>query len=266
MPEFNGESRGLFANLPSTGNAVEVQAGTPPPAGGTPPPAQVPPVDPPTPTEDVVEPTAEEIQATLDELAAKSETELSDEDKEYIKKYVPEETDDEITSIKKEVETEFGLTLEGKYDNGPDGLKNLVKDLAPTVAKQIFTNAMAQIPHMKEFYEHVTSGRTIDTFLLKNSKPAFESIELKSTDDATDDDQRVKLVNNQKALIQLDLKSRGLSDDDIENLITLTEAKGGLYDKAKASLTSLKAIHTEKINAQLKAEEDRIEADRLEGI
>jgi hypothetical protein len=265
MSELTGDARSLFANLPTVGNTVEKveTPSTPPTGAGTTPPA-TPPADPPTP-EGVVEPTAEEIQTKLDELGTKPETDYTDEDKEYIKKYTQSD-EDEITVVRKELEQAYGLTLETKYDNGPEGLKSLVNDVAPVVAKQIFLEAMGQIPHMREFYEHVASGKTLDTFLLKSTKAPFEGIELKSPDDATDDAHREKLIANSKAMLTLYYKGTGLADDDIESLITLEEGKGTLYDKSKFAQGKLKEAHTSKVAAQLKAEEDRIEADRLEGI
>src|SRR5690606_22351519 len=64
--------------------------------------------------------TAEEIQDKLDELAQKDEATLTDEEKEFIQKYTADDVD-EITSIKSELESTYGIQLAEKYDNSADG-------------------------------------------------------------------------------------------------------------------------------------------------
>ncbi len=209
--------------------------------------------------EGVVEPTAEEIQTKLDELSAKEETELTDEDKAYITKYTAAQVD-EITAVKQDIENTYGIKLEGTYENGPEGLKKIAQEVAPALAEQMFLQGLDNIPHMKEFYLHMTEGRSIETFLTKNSKPSFESIELKDATDVTDEALKTKLINNHKQLIELDLKSKGLSEGDIKTFIELYEVRNGLYEKAKESRDSLKARHTAKVDADIKAENDKIAA------
>lgn len=207
------------------------------------------------------EPTAEEIQAKLDELSKKAETELTDEDKVFVQKYTQEPVD-EITTVKKGIEETYGVKLEGTYENSPEGLKAIMNEVAPVLAEQMFVQALERVPYMKDFYSHVVQeGKSIETFLAKNTKPVFESIELKDVSDVEDATQKAKLINNQKQMIQLDLKSKGLSDEDITTFIDLFEAKGELYNKSLAAKTALKANHQAQIESQLKAEEARIEAE-----
>jgi hypothetical protein len=203
------------------------------------------------------EPTEEEIQSKLDELSKKDETTLTDEEKQYIEKYNAPPVDD-ITYTKNELEATYGIKLEGTYENSPDGLKELTKDIAPVIAEQFFLNSLEQVPYMKEFYTHITEGKSIESFLAKNTKPVFENIELKDASDIEDEGQKTKIISNQKQLLELDLKSKGLKEEDISSLVDLYEANGKLFEKAKEAKDALKATHLAKVDAQIKAEEVRI--------
>jgi hypothetical protein len=212
---------------------------------------------------DPTEPTEEQIQAQLEELSKIEPEKLTDEQKEFIEKYTQQEVD-EITATRQELEGLYGIKLEGTYENSPDGLKQLTKDITPILVQKQFIEALQQVPYMKEFYEHVTSGKSIDTFILGNTKPAFENIELKEVDEFTPEEDKAKAINNQKKVIELAFKEKDLSDDDIKNFLDLYEANGKLFEKAKVALDSLKKNHKAKIDAQIKAEEDRIKAEQEE--
>jgi hypothetical protein len=203
------------------------------------------------------EPTEEEVQAKLDELSKVGEDKLSDEDKEFINKYTQQELD-EITATRQELEGLYGVKLEGTYENSPEGLKQLTKDITPILVQKQFMESLQEVPYMKEFYEHVTSGKSIDTFIAGNTKPAFEGIELKEVDEFATEDEKAKATNNQKKLIELAYKDKDLAEDDIKNFIDLYEANGKLFEKAKAAQDALKKSHKAKIDSQIQAEEQRI--------
>jgi len=206
-----------------------------------------------------------EIQAKLDELAKKDEKDLSDDDKKIIEKFASKETDkDEITIVKDELEATYGIKLQEKYENNIQGFKAVANDIAPELAKQMFYNALSTVPHMKEFYEHMTGNKSIETFLVGNTKPVFEGIELKDTAGIEDEKVRERLVLNQKSLIEMDFKSKGLTDEDIRAFIDLTEAKGELYSRAKLSKESLTKIHKDNVEQAQKAENDRIVKEQEE--
>jgi len=105
-------------------------------------------------------------------------------------------------------------------------------------------------------------GKSIETFLAKNEKPAFESIDIKPIADL-DDTQKATMISNLKSLISMDLKSKGVDDDTITNLTALYEANGTLFDKAKASKEGLIKTHKANVEAKIKAEEAQIEQDRV---
>jgi hypothetical protein len=209
------------------------------------------------------EPTEEEVQAKLDELSKKEEKDITDEEKEFLQKYTSPELD-EITSLKAEYEQNYGIKLEEKYDNSPEGLKKLTNDLVPKLAEMMFMESLKTVPYMEDFYKHIASQKSIESFLAKNTKPVFETIALEEVVETDTDEIKDKKNAAYKSLIELNFKNKGISEADTAIFVDLYKAKGELYNKAKEAKTELTAKHKEAIDAQLKAEEARIAAEQEE--
>lgn len=210
-------------------------------------------------TKDGNEPSDEEINAKLDVLEKKEDKDLSDEERAFIEKYTTLDTD-EITNVRQDIESTYGIKLEGEFDNSPDGLKLLTNAAVPVIAEQLMINALENVPHMKDFYQHIVKeGKSIDTFLLKNTKPQFESIEIKPLSEV-DEAAKPKMTDNLKTLVRLDLSNKGADDSSITDLIALYEANGSLYDKAKTAKESLQKTHKAQVDAKIKDEEVKIAA------
>ncbi len=211
--------------------------------------------------------TEEEIQATLDELAELEEAKLTDEQKEFIKKYTASEAS-EIDNVKSLLEETYGVKLEAKYDNGIDGLKQLTNDVVPVVAENMFKEAMGNVPYLKEFYEHVISGRSINTFLAKNETPSFEKVVIKPYADL-DGAEKTNAIKDLKDLVKMDLTMKGNAEEDVNSLLDLYEANGSLYDKGKQAKENLSKTHKANVQARVDQEEARIkqiEQDALKEI
>lgn len=208
--------------------------------------------------------TEEQIQSKLDELAAKEETQLTDDEKKFIKQYTDEQLD-EISTTKQHLETKFNVKLEGTFDNSPEGLITLAEAASKARAEQKVLGYFESIPLMKEFYQHiVVEKKGIDTFLEKNKQPEFKSIKIEQIADSNDEAKNTAILNNQKQIIKMDLSSKGMNQDDIDNLISLYEDKGTLYDKAKEAFNGLDKRHKESVDVKLKSEEARIKQEQKE--
>lgn len=201
--------------------------------------------------------TEEQITATLAEIEKKDQTTLTDNEKAFLEKHTSEPLD-EISSVKKDFETTYGIVLEGDYENSANGLKQLANDVAPKIGEQIFLNYLDSVPYMREFFDHVAiKHKGIETFLAKNEKPIFESIEIKPLGEV-EEANKPKMVDNLKTLLKMDLANKGNSEDDVSQLIQLYEANGTLYDKAKLAKENLGKTHKAIIDAQIQAEEARL--------
>lgn len=205
-------------------------------------------------------PTAEEIEAKLAELAAKDQATLTDEEKEFVDKNKPSELD-AVSAAKVDLETTYGVKLDGKYENNPEGVKQLANDLAPMVAEKLLLNTLQQVPGAAELFQHLREGKSVDTYLTKSATPAFEGIEIKDAEGVEDQAIKDKLISNQKAILEMGYKAKGIKDKDIKGLIDLKEAAGELFEAAKETKKELSDAHKASVQVQLKAEEDRIKAD-----
>lgn len=208
--------------------------------------------------------TPEEVQAKLDELAKKNETTLTDEEKTYIKEKTgvdPNQVDDEITSTKKVLEENYGISLgEEKFENSPSGLTQLVDKITPLVAEKTIANYFAGNPIMAKLHDHVmVKGLSIDTFIAKEQAPTFKNIDIKEVPSDADDAVKTKLINNYKEVIKLDMLSKGVDADSISELIELAEANGKLFDKAKAAKESMVKNHQALVESKIEAERQQKE-------
>lgn len=207
-------------------------------------------------------PTAEEIAAKVTELSGKADDQLTAEEKEFLEKNKPAELH-AVASAKVDLENTYGVKLEGTYENSPEGVKALANDVAPMLAEKMLIQGLKTIPYMAEFYEHVTSGKGIDTFLAKNTPPAFESIEIKDSEGVEDESTKAKLIGNHKAIVEMSLKAKGIKEADIKALIDLKEAGGTLFEAAKEAKKELTDAHKAAVEVKVKQEEDRIKAEQV---
>jgi hypothetical protein len=199
----------------------------------------------------------EEINTKLEEISAKKEEELTDEDKEFLEKY--NNQDDEITAVKKELEGTFGVKLEGEYENGVGGLKAAIKDALPQLVKKTFIESLAEVPYMKDFYNHVAiEGKSVDTFLLKNTTPDFAKIKVEEVTSTMDDNAKTTALNLQKNLIYQELIAKGMEESDVTEFIKLQEDTGKLFERAKTAKDTLVKMYEKEKEVILKQEEAKL--------
>jgi hypothetical protein len=199
----------------------------------------------------------EEINTKLEEISAKKEEELTDEDKEFLEKY--NNQDDEITAVKKELEGTFGVKLEGEYENGVGGLKAAIKDAIPQLVKKTFIESLAEVPYMKDFYNHVAiEGKSVDTFLLKNTTPDFAKIKVEEVTSTMDDNAKTTALNLQKNLIYQELIAKGMEESDVTEFIKLQEDTGKLFERAKTAKDTLVKMYEKEKEVILKQEEAKL--------
>lgn len=237
----------IAARAANGGKAPSDTSTTPP---GTPPA---------TDKKDENEETDEQIQAKLDALAAKEESTYTDEEKAYIAKYTSA-NETVIQGVQNLFTEKYGLAFnpEDKFDESPEGLAALVDAVAPQVANNMLAQYFQQIPIMEQFFNHVVrEGKSFETFMTKNEKPAFENIKLQEiTDDMPEIDRKSQL-QSQKDILTMYYNSLNVPKEDIAALIELAESAGQLFNKAGAAKTALKTEHQAKVAAALEAEIQR---------
>lgn len=197
----------------------------------------------------------DEINSKLEELNSKKPEELTEEDKKFLDKY---ESPEEIVVVKKELEGTFGVKLEGDYSNGVDGLKSIVKDAVPQLVKQTFIESLQQIPYMKEFYEHVTQGKSIDTFLLQNTQPDVSKIDIKEVTATMSDTEKLEALNTQRTLLHQELMEKGMSKKDADDFVKFQEDTGKLFERAKEAKNNLVALDKQKREELIKQENEAL--------
>lgn len=204
--------------------------------------------------------TDEEIQAKLDTLSAKEEKDLTDDEKKFIEKYTQEELD-EINFAKSKIEERYGFKIEGEFANDEQGLADLVTKASKLNAERILTEHFNNVPLMADFYKHIfLEKRSFETFINKNAQPSYKAIKIEEIKGDEDDTKAKSITDNYRKVISMDYQSKGVSQDEVNDLISLWEDKGILFDKAKLSYNALETKHKAFVDSQLKAEEEKIKA------
>lgn len=208
--------------------------------------------------------TDEQIQAKLDELAKLDETKLTDDQKKFIEKYTADNSD-EITTVKQHFETKWGIKVDGEFTNDIEGFTQLSEKVGSARAKQMLINHLETVPYMKAFYDHVVvEKRGIETFLDKNKQPEFKTIKLEQVNDSNDATKNEAITSNQRAIITMDLKSKGNSAEEIDIMLKHYEDKGVLYDKSVEAQKGLDVKYKANLDAKLAAEKAAIDAEEAE--
>jgi DNA-binding transcriptional MerR regulator len=127
------------------------------------------------------------------------------------------------------------------------------------VAEKMLVEHFDAIPYMKAFYEHVSAGRGLETFLASNQKPVFETIDIREPNADAAEPVIKQAKENQRQMIKLELQAKGVEAEEIEQFIDLTESAGKLTERANKAKATLTTNHKAAVAQMMEQEEAAIQ-------
>ena len=173
-------------------------------------------------------PEAVEESAQEEVTEAKLEDVTLDEDILELKDVEPEIETVEDTLVS-EIATTFGFELENEYDDTPEGLTNMTKELATKVAESQLDKLFQTHPDVKEHLEYVMNGGDSRQFLMGNN----------AIKDLADFKVDINDVTSQQAVMAEYLKIKGHEQEFITDLISDYADSDKLFEKAQKAKVAL---------------------------
>ena len=186
------------------------------------------------------EPATEEVKEEEVKEEPQAETEQVEEEvKEEVKEEQPEETQEEVEetedkedaepTVVSEILEKLGYEPEGEYDDTPEGLAEMTKDIASQMADDRIDNVLENFPLVKQHLEYVLQGGESQNFMeAHDPNMDYEKFNLKEDDTAS-----------QKVILSNYFQLKGHDKEFINELLEDYEDTGKLYKKAGAAKDAL---------------------------
>ena len=172
------------------------------------------------------ESTEKEIEDTSDE--SEESTEENEEGND-------ESEESEQGTVIGDVLKELGFETEESYDDTPEGIAKMTKDVSSKLAEEHLDDVMEQYPLIKQHMDYVLAGGDSRQFMIANDpNQDYGSVEVKEND-----------ITMQKVLVSNYFKSKGHEEEFIRDMVEDYADSGKLYDKSVAAKKALTAIQEE---------------------
>tara|TARA_B110000259_G_C14003395_1_gene397083 strand:+ start:102 stop:1229 length:1128 start_codon:yes stop_codon:yes gene_type:complete len=204
-----------------------------------------------------------DAKVKVDEEEESTEKEIedtSDEDEESTEEN--EEGNDESEESEQgtvigDVLKELGFETEESYDDTPEGIAKMTKDVSSKLAEEHLDDVMEQYPLIKQHMDYVLAGGDSRQFMIANDpNQDYGSVEVKEND-----------ITMQKVLVSNYFKSKGHDEEFIRDMVEDYADSGKLYDKsvaAKKALTTIQEASRQDMLTAQKEEYKQKESEQRE--
>lgn len=213
----------------------------------------------------------EEVESTeesTEEVEETVETEETVEETEELEETTEEETE---TEENQEPLTDYGNLLQGMVDNGSlfydeekdyedsqEGVEELLKDNIEKRSEERLNEYKESIGEDgQEILDFIENGGSVDKYLEYKNGEDYSQYSLE-TKDGEDD------INNQEQFVYVSLKSKGMDDESISDVIQVAKDKGTLRSKAEKAKEELVSKQESEKAEYLKSSKEKQEAEEKE--
>ena len=169
------------------------------------------------------ESTEKEIEDTSDESEESTEENEDGND---------ESEESEQGTVIGDVLKELGFETEEQYDDTPEGIAKMTKDVSSKLAEEHLEDVMEAYPLIKQHMDYVLAGGDSRQFMIANDpNQDYGSVEVKEND-----------ITMQKVLVSNYFKSKGHDEEFIRDMVEDYADSGKLYDKSVAAKKALTTI------------------------
>jgi hypothetical protein len=156
----------------------------------------------------------------------------------------PDDNDD--NSVIGALQTKFGKVEGKQFKNTSEDLFNYLDEIAPKLKEEGFLEKLEEEPLVKQFYEHVKKGGSVDTFKRSVNRIDFTQIKL---------EDKPENVEIQEKVYRAALKAKGTDEEEIEELVNTAKDKSTLLKRSQSSLQFLEAKQDAEISAEIEKEQ-----------
>lgn len=178
----------------------------------------------------------------------KEDVETKEVQVEQTKTTEPEPELEEDSTLISEISSSFGYDLEGEYDDTPEGLTEMTKELAGKVAEGQLDKIFETYPEVKQHLEYVMNGGDSRKFIT-GSNTIKDLEDFKVTPDN---------VNSQQAVMAEYLKTKGHDEEFISDLLNDYIDGDKLYEKSIKAKQALIKYQKDTRAEEMKAQEQKL--------
>tara|TARA_R100000700_G_scaffold24714_1_gene31554 strand:- start:578 stop:1669 length:1092 start_codon:yes stop_codon:yes gene_type:complete len=179
----------------------------------------------------------EEVQQeeVVNEVENQEPQPVKEEVKEEIEK--DEETEvSEDSTVVSEILNAFGYETDNEYEDTSEGLINMTKDIAQTLADERIDEVMNKFPLVRQHLEYVLNGGESQNFMQAyDPNLDYNKIKIESDD-----------VRSQKAVLAEYFSLKGHDRDFTKEMISDYSDSGKLHDKAEAARVALGKVQQQR--------------------
>lgn len=203
-------------------------------------------------TESVTEAPLEDKSIDEDIKEKEEEIEIKEDKKEEVKLEKPKEEKEEVieegSTVVSEISSSFGYELENEYDDTPEGLTEMTKELAGKVAEGQLDKIFETYPEVKEHLEYAMNGGDSRQFIMGNN----------AIKDLTDFKIEPDNINSQQAVMAEYLKTKGHDQEFISDLLSDYMDSNKLFEKSVKAKRALVKYHEEVKEREMKDQNQRL--------
>ena len=197
----------------------------------------------------------EEVEAPEKSEPVKSEPKPQPEKAETLqeKDEEVEEVDDTVVG---EVLTQLGYDVENNYEDTPDGIVKMTKDVANKMAEDQMDKLLGSFPLVKQHLEYVLAGGDSSKFMTTNNPDTdYSNLNMTESDTGT-----------QKAVLANYFSLKGHENDFVTEMVNDYEDSGKLFSKAQQAKDAIskmqktqkdKLLDDQKVTQQKKMQEQQ---------
>ena len=177
------------------------------------------------------EPVAEETQEEVKEDSSEEELpeEVEEQEEEVEEEVEENDEDDSEPTIVSEILDKLGYEAEGEYEDTPEGLLQMTKDISSQMADDRLDEVLNNFPLVKQHLEYVLQGGQSNQFMAAHDPRAdYGEFQLNEND-----------IASQKVILANYFELKGHDKEFTNELLEDYEDSGKLFNKAAAAKDAL---------------------------
>lgn len=197
------------------------------------------------------EKTPEQVTGQTDETTSNAENEDNENSQGNDGEDGDEGGESEV-SLFQQLNEDFGLELEGEFNEDYEGIKGYVQKAGSEIAARQLNELFERFPVAAEFIDYLATGGKAENFF-ESSIPDLGNLEIAEDNESM-----------QEKIVRMKLRDDGLEDADINERIEAYKSAALLHNESQAALKILKKRKESEIAESQRAQEEQRQREEQE--